>query len=297
MWCESPSRSHAGTRSSLILPVSLPRLLSLRGDVSLDAGQLINCRKIEVLEAVLWLRGACCLIQCSVLSRIAYLRDLAGCLLCWLLGLAGDLAFLSAECLCCWGEGGLWCPGEGSWAPVLTALCFSQDCMPPREQHPVVPGYLRATGRNARNVAIAFWMVLVRLFWGEEDDGEGPSAKGWPGFSSSDFCANERLPSFLLLMAVSLQVWSQNPHGVGGGLSKKWLTAELALFLWEQSCETNAGQPWGGGLCANSAPWVVCTWQHMKDNPPLKKPLKSFCHGEIYEYYIWIFAMKPSGCI
>lgn len=64
-------------------------MLSLRGNASLDAGQLINCRKINVLETVLLLRGACCLIKRSMLPRIAYLHDPAGCLLCWLLGLAG----------------------------------------------------------------------------------------------------------------------------------------------------------------------------------------------------------------
>lgn len=55
MWCESTSPSHTGTGSRWLLPASLPRVLSLGGNVSLDAGQLINCRKINVLETVLLL--------------------------------------------------------------------------------------------------------------------------------------------------------------------------------------------------------------------------------------------------
>lgn len=87
-WCESTSQPHTGTRLLRSLPVSLPRVLRPRGNVSLDAGQLINCRKINVLETVPLLRGACCLIKRSTLSRIAYLHDPAGRLLCWLLFLA-----------------------------------------------------------------------------------------------------------------------------------------------------------------------------------------------------------------
>ena len=40
--------------------------------------------------------------------------------------------------------------------------------------------------------------------------GEGPSAKGCTGVSYGDFSANGRLQIFLLKMAISLWVWSQN---------------------------------------------------------------------------------------
>lgn len=198
MWCESPSWSHAGTRSSLLLPVSLPRLLSLGGDASLDAGQLINCRKINVLEAALWLRG--CLLFYKTQHAVTY-RILTW--PCWLpallaFGFGWGLAFLSAECLCCRGEGGLWCPGEGSWSPVSTALCFLQDCTPSGEQRPVVSGYLHANGRNTPNVAIAFWMVLVRLFCGEDDEREvkGHLPRGGQVFLTVIFVQMRSCPAF-----------------------------------------------------------------------------------------------------
>lgn len=236
--------------------------------------------------------------RCWLPSRLAFVFG-------WGLAFLG-VGFLSSVAI---AKGRMGCATLAEAAEVQPWLpCASSRVKRPQEQHPVVPGCLRATGRSTCNEDIADWTVLVRLLQGEDGAGE---MKG-----QLLRCAQV----FLMVISVwweAAKLFANNGYKLADVEPKypPWQSFPLRTRILERCGEAFRNKPDNnGGVTPTSRAVeqtqasrveerrsghksstlgclhlsVVRTLAHESQVIP-KNILKSFfCHDEIYEkYLIW----------